>query len=136
MLGVDDGTRPAANWQGRVPFDDLPQVHDPASGWLQSCNTAANYVTEGQTMRAEDFPPGVVCGHYFADGRTWRGRGRRCFEVMPTMHNVTLEQAARSHWTRLPRRTDLGPPCARPTTRRAVGARSGPEHEADGRRST
>nr|MCU0980556.1 penicillin acylase family protein [Pirellulaceae bacterium] len=93
MLGVDDGTQSQTNWQGRVPFDELPQVHDPASGWLQSCNTAANYVTEGHTLRAEDFPPGVVCGHYFPDGRTWRGRGRRCFQVMPTMQNVTLEQA-------------------------------------------
>lgn len=93
MLGVDDGTRSEANWQGRIPFDKLPQLHDPASGWLQSCNTAANYVTEGHTLRAEDFPAGVVCGHYFADGRTWRGRGRRCFEVMPTMKGVTLEQA-------------------------------------------
>jgi hypothetical protein len=93
MLGVDDGTRSQANWQGRIPFDSLPQVHDPASGWLQSCNTAANYVTEGYTLRAEDFPPGVVCGHYFPDGRTWRGRGRRCFEVLSAMKDVTLEQA-------------------------------------------
>jgi acyl-homoserine-lactone acylase len=93
MLGVDDGTRSAANWRGRVPFDALPQVHDPASGWLQSCNTAANYVTDGHTLKAEDFPPGVVCGHYFPDGRTWRGRGRRCFEVMPKMQNVTLKEA-------------------------------------------
>ena len=93
MLGVDDGTQSRTNWQGRIPFDELPQVHDPASGWLQSCNTAANYVTEGHTLRAEEFPPGVVCGHYFPDGRTWRGRGRRCFEVLPTMKNVTLEQA-------------------------------------------
>ena len=41
-----------ANWQGRIPFDELPQLHDPDSGWLQSCNTAANYVTEGQSLRA------------------------------------------------------------------------------------
>jgi acyl-homoserine-lactone acylase len=93
MLGVDDGTQSKTNWQGRIPFDELPQVHDPASGWLQSCNTAANYVTAGHTLRAEDFPPGVVCGHYAADGKTWRGRGRRCFEFMPTMQNVTHQQA-------------------------------------------
>lgn len=93
MVGVDDGTQSKTYWQGRVPFDALPQVHDPASGWLQSCNTAANYVTEGHTLKAEDFPPGVVCGHYAPDGRTWRGRGRRCFEVMPTMHDVTIQDA-------------------------------------------
>jgi acyl-homoserine-lactone acylase len=93
MLGLNDGTRSSHNWRGRVAFDDLPQVHDPASGWLQSCNTAANYVTDGHTLRAEDFPPGVVCGHYAPDGRVWRGRGRRCFEFMPTMHEITLTQA-------------------------------------------
>lgn len=93
MLLHNDGTRASHNWQGRVPFDDLPQVHDPASGWLQSCNTGANYVTEGHTLKAEDFPPGVVCGHYSPDLRIWRGRGHRCFEFMPTMHNVTLAQA-------------------------------------------
>jgi len=93
MLGLDDGTRKEKNWQGRIPFDALPQLHDPASGWLQSCNTAANYVTEGHTLRAEDFPPGAVCGHYAADGRTWRGRGRRCFEVMPRLKDATLEDA-------------------------------------------
>jgi acyl-homoserine-lactone acylase len=93
MLLLNDGTRSSHNWRGRVAFDDLPQVHDPASGWLQSCNTAANYVTDGHTLRAEDFPSGVVCGHYAPDGKTWRGRGRRCFEVMPTMTNVTHQQA-------------------------------------------
>ncbi len=93
MLLLNDGTRSDRNWQGRISFDALPQIHDPDSGWLQSCNTAANYVTEGHSLTAEDYPPGVVCGHYAADGRVWRGRGRRCFEVMPTMHDVTIEQA-------------------------------------------
>ena len=97
-----------ANWQGRIPFDALPQVHDPESGWLQSCNTAANYVTEGHTLRAEDFPPGVVCGHYAPDGRTWRGRGRRCFEAMPTMKTSRSSRPRRSRWTPSPRRADLG----------------------------
>jgi len=92
-LLLNDGTRSRRNWQGRVAFDALPQVHDSASGWLQSCNTAANYVTDGHTLKAEDYPPGAVCGHYVPDGRTWRGRGRRCFEVLPTLQNVTLEQA-------------------------------------------
>jgi len=36
VLALNDGSRSERNWQGRIPFDDLPQVHDPASGWLQS----------------------------------------------------------------------------------------------------
>ena len=93
-LGAHDGTRSSEGWQGRIPFDELPQLHDPSTGWLQSCNTAANYVTEGQTIEQDDFPPGAMCGHVApADGRLWRGRGMRCFEVMPKMRNVTHEEA-------------------------------------------
>jgi acyl-homoserine lactone acylase PvdQ len=93
MHGVVDGTRKETNWQGRIPFDKLPQIHDPQTGWLQSCNTAANYATEGQTIGPKDFPPGVMCGHLPVGGRIWRGRGQRCFEVMPQMQGVTHEQA-------------------------------------------
>jgi acyl-homoserine-lactone acylase len=93
ILGLVDGTRSDSNWKGRIPFDELPQLHNPQAGWLQSCNTAADYVTEGQTIRQQDFPPGVLFAHYAADRWIWRGRGLRCFQVMPTMHKVTLEQA-------------------------------------------
>jgi len=92
--GAHDGTRSAANWRGRIPLDELPQVHDPETGWLQSCNTAANYTTTGQTITVEDFPPGAMYGHVSRGGSpNWRGRGLRCFDVMPKMQNVTHEQA-------------------------------------------
>ncbi len=94
-LGAQDGTRSTANWQGRIALDALPQLHDPESGWLQSCNTAANYVTSGQSEKPEDFPAGVMYGHLaLGDAPIWRGRGLRCFQAMPDMWQVTLEQAS------------------------------------------
>lgn len=87
-----DGTRSSAMWQGVVPFDQLPQVHNPAADWIQNCNTAANTVTEGLQLKASDFPPGVVYGHY-SEGPVWRGRGERATEVLTSMRGATLEEA-------------------------------------------
>ncbi len=89
-LGAHDGTRTAAFWQGRVDFDKLPQVHDPESDWLQSCNTSASYVTAGRSLSIQDFPPGVLYAHFPYDGApVWRGRGLRCFDVLPSTRDVT-----------------------------------------------
>ena len=94
-LGAQDGTRSGANWQGRIPFDDLPQLHDPETGWLQNTNTAANTATEGMSMSPDDFPPGVLYGHLPTDGHIWRARMLRCFQVMPTLRGATLDDAER-----------------------------------------
>jgi len=91
--GAQDGTTSAANWQGRVPFKELPQVHDPDTGWLQNCNTAGNVVTADMTMSPDDFPRGVLFGHLPVAGHIWRGRMLRCFEVLPTLTQATLDDA-------------------------------------------
>lgn len=36
--GLLDGTTSATDWTGRVPFDALPVIHNPASGWVSSTN--------------------------------------------------------------------------------------------------
>jgi acyl-homoserine-lactone acylase len=92
-FGVQDGTTSESNWQGRVAFDQLPQLHDPRTGWLQNCNTAANVVTEGMTMSPDEFSPGVLFGHVPIGDQIWRGRMRRCFEVLPTFRKATLDDA-------------------------------------------
>jgi len=83
-----DGTTSRTLWQGVVPLDELPQVHNPASGFVQSCNTAANEATTGLDMKPEDFAPGALFGHY---GAQWRGRGMRSTEVLSGAEGFTLE---------------------------------------------
>lgn len=88
-----DGTRSAAMWTGVLPFAKLPQLHDPAAGWIQNCNTAANTVTSGLRMTESDFPPGTLFGHYEKDGKLWRGRGDRAAQVLARMTKATLADA-------------------------------------------
>jgi len=84
-----DGARSSAMWTGVIPFDKLPQVHDPETGWVQSCNTSADKTTAGLNMTPDDFPPGVLFGHY----GSLRWRGERCSEVLSKMEKATVEDA-------------------------------------------
>ncbi|MEQ9103674.1 MAG: penicillin acylase family protein [Rhodothermales bacterium] len=36
--GILDGTSSSTEWVGRVPFDALPVMHNPGSGWVSSTN--------------------------------------------------------------------------------------------------
>jgi len=35
-----DGSDPRTQWQGLHDFDELPQIENPPSGWIQSCNSS------------------------------------------------------------------------------------------------
>ena len=85
-----DGTTSKTLWQGVVALAQLPQVHNPTTGFVQSCNTSADQTTTGLKMKAEDFPPGVLFGHY---GAKWRGRGTRSLEVLSKAKDFTLTDA-------------------------------------------
>jgi penicillin amidase len=42
-----DGSDPETEWKGLHPFDEIPQVLNPESGWLQNCNSTVFLTTEG-----------------------------------------------------------------------------------------
>lgn len=56
-LGVDpskilDGADPKTEWLGYHEIDELPHVSDPASGWLQNCNSDPEHTTaDGNPIR-------------------------------------------------------------------------------------
>lgn len=51
------GDNPALVWQRYLPFDRLPQIHNPQSGFVLSCNSTPFAATEGpENPRPADFP--------------------------------------------------------------------------------
>ncbi len=51
-----DGSDPAADWHGLTPMAKLPQVRDPAGGWLYNSNDAPWRAAGTDSPRASAFP--------------------------------------------------------------------------------
>lgn len=74
-----------------VPFQQIPAVINPSTGFLQNCNVAANVVTPGLTFGAADFPPGALYGHVGG----YRARGMRATQLLGQLEKATLEDGRR-----------------------------------------
>lgn len=63
-----DGSTKATEWQGLHPLGDIVQVHNPATGWIQNCNSTPFTVSGSGSPKKENYP------HYMApDGENFRG---------------------------------------------------------------
>ncbi len=63
-----DGTTPATEWQGLHPLDEIVHVYNPATGWIQNCNSTPFTVSGASSPKREDYPL------YMApDGENFRG---------------------------------------------------------------
>jgi acyl-homoserine-lactone acylase len=86
-----DGSDPATEWLGLHTMDELPQLTNPRTGWMQNCNTTPFLLTsEGSNPRAEDFPKYMV-----QEGDNPRGRiSRRLLSTKPSWTFEEWTQAA------------------------------------------
>ncbi|MEZ4455115.1 MAG: penicillin acylase family protein [Gemmatimonadales bacterium] len=55
-----DGSNPATEWQGFLDFADLPQLENPASGWMQNCNGTPFLLSDQDNPRRADYPSYVA----------------------------------------------------------------------------
>ncbi|MFI6322955.1 penicillin acylase family protein [Nonomuraea sp. NPDC050556] len=101
-VGVLDGNTSATAWRGIRDAAELVQVANPASGYLQNCNTAPDTVAPDEALGAEHWHPDV-----FNDepGRT-SSRGRRSVELLRRAYAVDVDEitawAVEDYWVDTP----------------------------------
>jgi acyl-homoserine-lactone acylase len=63
-----DGTTSATEWKGLHTLDEIVHVYNPASGWIQNCNSTPYTVSGISSPKKENYP------NYMApDGENFRG---------------------------------------------------------------
>jgi acyl-homoserine lactone acylase PvdQ len=80
-----DGANPQAQWQGYHALDDLPQVFNPADGYVQNCNSGPFTTCSQDNPRREDYP-NYLCDDAEADLR----RAKRSRQILDAMQQAEL----------------------------------------------
>jgi acyl-homoserine-lactone acylase len=55
-----DGSDPRTEWNGYYSFDELPQLTNPATGWMENCNTSPFLLTGSGNLEAKNYPKYMV----------------------------------------------------------------------------
>ncbi len=83
--GTVDGSDSKYIWQQTHPYEDLPRVLNPPSGFLQNCNDAPWVCTYPAVLEPSRFPP------YMAPAGTW-WRAQRAINMIKDNPSISFDQ--------------------------------------------
>jgi len=79
-----DGRTPATEWQGVHKLEEIVHLYNPASGWIQNCNSTPFTAAGPGSPRKEDYP------EYMApDGQN--ARALNAMRLLPRASGLTLD---------------------------------------------
>jgi acyl-homoserine-lactone acylase len=80
-----DGTTTATEWKGLHTLDEIVHVYNPASGWIQNCNSTPYTVAGSSSPKKENYPI------YMApDGENFRGIN--AVKVLSNTNKFTIDK--------------------------------------------
>ncbi|MEQ1606725.1 MAG: penicillin acylase family protein [Pyrinomonadaceae bacterium] len=79
-----DGSDPATDWKGLLSFNELPNIKNPASGWVYNSNNWPWTAAGPSSLKQSDFPK-------YVDNGVETARGRHAMRVLQDRKDFTLE---------------------------------------------
>ncbi len=86
-----DGSDPETEWQGYHTMDELPQLTDPATGWMQNCNSSPFRLTSEGNPDPKRFPAYMV-----PEGEEVNPRARISSRILASTPRFTFDDWARA----------------------------------------
>jgi len=86
-----DGSTSATEWNGLHTLNELIQVHNPATGFIQNCNSTPFTVSGSSSPKKEDFPAYMApAGENF--------RGINASKILSSNNQYTIDKVIASGW--------------------------------------